>query len=257
MDHHHRHAGLGLPSSTLLAAQQPDLRNPKTSSADVEAGGRIYRSHCTECHGRTGTGGRGPDLTTGRFRHGGSDSDLLRTIMKGIPGTEMPGVYMEDQQVWQIVSFVRSLSAQSSVQPTAGNVGEGEKLARGKGSGLSCHMVQGRGGRGGPDLSDVGGRRSLHFLRDALLDPDNEVDPAWWSYAAIPRSGNRVSGFKLNEDTWSFQMLDESGNLRSFAKSELAKIDVSRKSTMPAAGRQFSPADIDNLVAWLSQLRRK
>ena len=46
-----------------ISAKQRIIQNTHTSPADVIAGGRIYRSHCDECHGRDGTGGRGPDLT--------------------------------------------------------------------------------------------------------------------------------------------------------------------------------------------------
>src|SRR4051812_48007534 len=90
-----------------LTAQHDDEKNPHQSPADIDAGGRIYRSHCAECHGLKGEGGRGPDLTRGDFRHGASDGALLRTISRGVPGTEMPSVYFSDDQIWQVVAFVR------------------------------------------------------------------------------------------------------------------------------------------------------
>ena len=238
------------------AAQNDELRNPRTTPADVEAGARIYRSHCSECHGRTGTGGRGPDLTAGNFRHAKSDSDLLILIMRGVPGTEMPGIYMEDQQVWQVVSFLRSLSSASAPRLPAGNAAEGEKIARGKGACLACHSLNGQGARAGPDLSDAGGRRSIDFLRDSLLQPDKTVSPQWWQHTVRLRSGERVLGLRLNEDTWSFQMLDDHGSLRSFARSEIESISVNRKSTMPAA-TNLTAAELDNVLAWLSQLRKR
>ena len=87
----------------LTAVLSAQVRNPYTSREDVAAGARSYRSHCAECHGLKGEGGRGPDLTRGEYRHGSSDAGLFKTIDDGIPGTQMPGIYYEDVQLWQLV----------------------------------------------------------------------------------------------------------------------------------------------------------
>ena len=50
-----------LAFASALAAQE-DLRNPATSPADIDAGTKTFRSHCAECHGFKGDGGRGPNL---------------------------------------------------------------------------------------------------------------------------------------------------------------------------------------------------
>ena len=95
----------------LLVAPLPaqhgveDLSNPHNTPEDAEAGGRIFRSHCAVCHGPEGSGGKATDLTRGRFRHGSSDTELYRTISDGIPGTEMPGIFFNGKQMWQIVAW--------------------------------------------------------------------------------------------------------------------------------------------------------
>ena len=94
---------------TVGSAQQRENTNPHTTPEDVAAGGRIYRSHCVECHGRDGTGGRGPDITRGDLRYGNSDAALADTISTGIPGTSMPLFFFNGKQLWQIVAFVQSL----------------------------------------------------------------------------------------------------------------------------------------------------
>src|SRR6266851_9061873 len=89
--------------------QEAEVRNPHTTSADMAAGARIFRSHCAECHGLKGEGGRGPNLQTGVFFHGNTDSDIFGNITDGIVGTAMPGVFFSPDQVWQVVAYVRSL----------------------------------------------------------------------------------------------------------------------------------------------------
>ncbi len=239
------------------AAQQLELRNPKTTPEDVAAGGRIFRSHCAQCHGLNGEGGRGPDLTTGRFRYGSSDGELLRTVMQGIAGTEMPGIYMEEHQVWQIVSYVRSLSQRGRTRTLPGDPARGERLFQGKGGCTACHMVNGAGGRRGPDLSDIGGLRSPEHLRTSLVEPGRQVPGRWWTVRVRTRNGGQVAGFRLNEDSYSIQLLDESGALRSFLKSEVSSVEVSKESIMPAYGAMLSAGELDDLVAYLYSLRRK
>ena len=40
---------------------------PKMTADDVTAGAKTFRSHCAECHGLNGEGGRGPNLSDGVF----------------------------------------------------------------------------------------------------------------------------------------------------------------------------------------------
>ena len=116
----------GRPGDTGHAGDA--LTNPFTGDSDVEAGGRLYRSHCAVCHGIEGEGGRGAALTTGMFRHGGTDRDLYTTISEGIPGTEMPGIFFNGKQLWQIVSYVRSLSEGRGADMTQGDPDKGQAV---------------------------------------------------------------------------------------------------------------------------------
>ncbi len=95
------------------------LTNPWTTPADVEAGAAMFRKDCARCHDATGTGGTGPELTRPAFRHGGSDWALYRTISRGVPGTGMTGIRLDDRGVWQLVAFVRSLSSGDSASRLA------------------------------------------------------------------------------------------------------------------------------------------
>ncbi|MGH8863693.1 MAG: c-type cytochrome, partial [Burkholderiales bacterium] len=86
------------------------IRNPSISVADIGNGRELFQSRCATCHGPDGVGDRGPNLTTGHFRHGGTDWALFRTISKGVPGTAMPAFALPDAEIWQLIAFVQSLS---------------------------------------------------------------------------------------------------------------------------------------------------
>ena len=239
----------------LGGAQGREDTNPHTTPEDVAAGGRIYRSHCIECHGRDGTGGRGPDITRGDLRYGNSDAALADTISTGIPGTSMPLFFFNGKQLWQIVAFVQSLQREEPRPP--GDPAAGAVLFRGKGGCITCHMVDGQGGRQGPDLTTVGARRSLHHLRTAILDPDQWVSPQDWKIEAKTKGGVKVEGIRLNEDTHSLQLLDSNDTLVSVVKSDLEDFRIIKVSSMPPYAGQLSQSEVDDLVAYLYTLRGK
>ena len=239
----------------LGGAQGQEDTNPHTTPEDVAAGGRIYRSHCIECHGRDGTGGRGPDITRGDLRYGNSDAALADTISTGIPGTSMPLFFFNGKQLWQIVAFVQSLQRDEPHPP--GDPAAGAVLFRGKGGCITCHMVDGQGGRQGPDLTTVGARRSLRHLRTAILEPDQWVSPQDWKIQAKTKGGVKVEGIRLNEDTHSLQLLDSNDTLVSVVKSDLEDFRIIKVSSMPPYAGQLSQSEVDDLVAYLYTLRGK
>ncbi len=232
------------------------LTNTFTSDSDVEAGGRLYRSHCAVCHGIEGEGGRGAVLTTGMFRHGGTDRDLYETISEGIPGTEMPGIFFNGRQLWQLVSYVRSLSAGRGAEHAPGDPEMGRAVYAANGCN-GCHRIRGEGGRMGPDLSDIGAMRSLGHLETAVLRPDESVFPQHWTVRARTSEGKAISGMRMNEDTFSVQVLDASGQLLSLQKSGLAEFEVDRSSAMPSFAASIQGDDLENLIAFLASQRRR
>ncbi len=232
------------------------LTNPYNTKEDVAAGGRIFHSHCAVCHGPDGAGGRGADLTQGRFRYATSDQDLFGVISEGIPGTEMPGVFFDGRQMWQLVAFVRSLSEGKAASQAKGDSAAGEKLFFGKGGCQSCHMVDGTGSRTGPDLSDIGAQRSLAHLESSILRPNEKVLPQHWFIEGKTKAGKKVFGRRLNEDTYSIQILDSDQRLVSYQKDDLAEYEVLRKSTMPSFEGRFTPKEFEDLVAFLANLRQ-
>jgi len=143
---------------------------------DPAAGARLYRLHCAECHGRDGSGGLGPDLTRGVYRRGSTDQALFQTIVNGIAGTPMAATALSDRQIRQIVSHLRLLAGAVRVT-VPGNAAAGQKLFQGKGGCVKCHLIQGAGGRLGPDLTHVGSLRSPAHLRASILRPNEESEP--------------------------------------------------------------------------------
>jgi cytochrome c oxidase cbb3-type subunit III len=220
-----------------------------------DSGERLFHLHCAECHGPDAQGGSGPDLTRGVFRHGSTDEALYRTISRGLAGTPMPATTLSDEQLWQIVRFVRRIAGGTRVK-VPGDPEAGVTLFFGKAGCTKCHMVRGKGGSFGPDLTFIGSLRSPSYLRSSILRPNEEINPAYWSVEAIDQNGTAYSGIRLNEDTYSIQMIDGKENLHSLAKKDLRILRVDKnKSRMPTY--VFIDSEIDDLVAYLYSLERK
>ena len=246
-----------LGSATWSLGQTVEIRNPFTSPSDVAAGSKIFRSHCAVCHGLEGTGGRGPNLARGEFRHGSGDEALRRTISEGIPGTQMEGIYFSDDQIWQIVAYVRSLKSNSDSLEVSGDVSRGEDLFRNKGGCLNCHIVNGKGGGLGPDLSDVGALRSPEFLKTAIVNPDEFIHSDYRLFRILDREGQRYPAIRLNEDTYSIQLMNMRGDLLSLSKNVLQQIERVDTSLMQSYESVFNSEELEDLTAYLHSLQRK
>jgi len=241
----------------LLLAFQAAAQNPFSSERDAEIGGRLFQTHCSYCHGARGEGGRGPDLTTGQFRRGGSDAEIYFSIRNGIKGTEMPAVQATDDDVWRMVAFVRILFSPAAVEKLPGDPAAGKSVFETKGRCLQCHSVDARGGNLGPELTSIGNRYSAGYLRNSLLKPEADVAIPFRGIRVVTNSGRQFKGVRLNEDDISIQLRDTSDNMRSFLKSGLREIHRDKPALMPAYGSLLTAKELDDVVAYLSTLRGK
>jgi cytochrome c oxidase cbb3-type subunit III len=246
-------------------------KNPYAGDAKIAKLGEYqFRLNCAFCHGLGARGGgRGPDLTRAQKRHGNSDEEIFHNIHEGIPGTAMPaatnggiGVGMSDEEIWQVVTYLRSAEVKVPAQP-AGNAAHGKELFNGAAGCSTCHMVEGKGGRLGPDLTSVGGSRSTEYLVESLRNPSRrlaqgifeamkEFPQEYVSVSVVTADGAKLSGVVLNEDQFTLQMLDTREQLHLFEKDKLRSLEKRRESAMPAYDQKvLSDKDAQDLIAYL------
>ena len=241
-----------LLTAAALTAQP---RNPHTTSADAAAGAKIFRSHCADCHGLNGEGGKGPNLSTGVYYHGSSDEALFRTVTDGIPGTAMPGAFYSADQIWQVVAHLRALARTGSHSVPKGDPQKGSALFRAKGC-AGCHMARGDGGVNGPDLSFIGSQRPIEFLRQSILEPNAYVAREFWQAEVILEDGASSKGFVMNEDTYYVQMLTPDKGLVTLPRKDFRKLEIRKDSTMPSYQGKLTEEDLTDLIAHLWTLQR-
>jgi putative heme-binding domain-containing protein len=247
-------------------AQATPAGNPLAGdSKAITQGAVLFRQECVFCHGVSARGGmRGPDLTSGTWSHGGSDAELVATITNGVPGTAMPPNKLTDEEIWQIIAYLRTL--QQPPAAATGDAGRGEALFFGATRCSSCHMVNGRGGRLGPELSSVGSSRPRAYLIESIREPGKRLtenhsfgDVATLRYdtvTVVTADGQTIVGVPLDEDTFTIQMIDSSERVHSFDKKSLRSLRHDDRSLMPAYdANRLSNTDLDDVVAFLLTLR--
>ena len=205
---------------------------------NVNEGARLFAQNCSACHGDTAKGGRGPDLTSGQWKHGGSDEDLIRNTIKGIPGTQMPAIPLSEADARKIVAFLRSLSGKAADPEIAGNVAAGRQLFFGAAKCSACHMFGGRGDILGADLTEVRARQRLPQIAKNMQAPIQFVQ-------ARNASGATVRGVQKGADTFTVRLMDEQRQWH-FLNKRAARLQTSEQPHPALTAQQR-----DDLLAFL------
>jgi cytochrome c oxidase cbb3-type subunit III len=268
-------AGLLVLAATAVCAA--DDHNPFAGdSKAAKAGEYEFRINCALCHGLGAHGGgRGPDLTRAQKKHVHSDAEMFQVISNGISGTVMPangtngqGVGMTDEEIWQIITYIRSVEVKAPARP-AGSAAHGKELFYGDANCSLCHMVEGKGGRVGPELTAVGGSRTREAIIDSVRNPSRrlawglteatkEFPQEYETITVVTADGRQVKGVALNEDTFSVQMMDTNERIYMLEKDKLRSFKKSRESLMPTYNPDvLSDKDLEDIVAYLISVGAK
>ena len=213
-----------LPLETAAQPRATATRPGAAISSDLAAGRRIFDAQCAWCHGAGGTGGMGPNLQ-GKLLHGTSTASIVDIVTSGIPGTDMPGFRspLTERSIRQTAAYVQSLS-RAAARPAAGNADRGATVYRSSGC-ASCHVVDGQGGTLGPELTAIGARRGVAYLRESIVTPAATHPPGYLVVRAVPTNGADVRGIRVTEDVFWIHIRDAGGTVHALQKSELKSVD--------------------------------
>jgi PQQ-dependent dehydrogenase (methanol/ethanol family) len=227
-----------------------------------ETGKAQYQARCVGCHGADGTGGgHGPAIVDVPRPRATTKAAVLELIRKGIPDRGMPAFQVSDEEASAIADYVLSLKTPAkapAIVAPPGDAAVGERFFSKNNCG-SCHMVRGRGGVLGPDLSNAGRERTLAQIEQALHDPGAGGQPSGRgrrrggpSYPAVTvhlRDGRIIQGIAKNESNFDLQLLGTDEKLYLLSKDQVSAI-VHNKSLMPKV--DATPDEIRDLIAYLN-----
>jgi cytochrome c oxidase cbb3-type subunit 3 len=234
-----RLAALGLLSSLSLHAQVP--------------GAPIFASNCSGCHGSDGRGGEhAPNIATAPEVSRLLDRELAGIIRNGIAGAGMPAfASFKQQEVADVVAYLRFLQGRGEAVKLPGNPHRGESLFFGHAGCSECHMINGKGGFIGSELSFYGANAKVDQLRAILLDPDKSLPVQKKAVTVVTRAEQKTTGMLKINDNFSITLQTLDGSFHSFPKAELAKVDLGSHSLMPAS--KLDSKEMDDLISYLLQ----
>jgi len=241
-----------------LATPPPHSPHPKTTPESIAAGKDIFAGTCAGCHGVDGSGSNGPNIRGVGAAMG--PEWVYARIRGGIIGTGMPAfTALDDATVWKIVDYVLTLGHEDAGVAT-GDAAKGKELYDANKC-AACHATG-----AGPDLSHIGVQRSILSLTKTLTDPganlpldmnlqERATYTAYVVYRVVMNDGKSFEGMRVNEDSFTLQLRDAAGNLHSVQKFDVKSVEPEPgKSFMPSYKDTLTPAQINDLVAYLSSL---
>ncbi|MFH1382900.1 MAG: c-type cytochrome [Chloroflexota bacterium] len=160
----------GLITLELAGALSAPSRPASQESPLVIKGQQIYNQiDCAYCHSINGVGGSiGPDLTS---VGGQLDKQQLETYLQNphamIPTSLHPKLQFTPEELQALSAYLATLGAQVSYTSEAPVLYDKYCSA--------CHMLNGKGGTLGPDLTNLGDRRPLTFIEAFTTDPRSVI----------------------------------------------------------------------------------
>jgi len=241
-------------ASTFVVMHAQARPNSKTA-ANTAQGQKLFASSCAGCHGLDGRGGeRAPNIAKRREVQRLTDTELIRTVQEGIPGTGMPAFRsLGKPGIAAVVGYLRTLQGGGATAALPGDPQQGKLIFFGKGRCSDCHMAAGQGGFIATDLSSYAHDLGAFEIRSAILEPNRQDR----SVVAITHSGDKYAGIARNEDNFSLQVQTLDGAFHFLMKSELHSLESQPEPLMPSDyGSTLTRHELNDLISFLMQSAR-
>jgi alcohol dehydrogenase (cytochrome c) len=159
--------------------------------------------------------------------------------------------------------FTTVAGVRAAQQPAAGSAANqaGETLFFGKAGCGACHEINGRGGVTGPDLSTAG-MQTPDALRAKIVNPNvpGSSVPGRGPLMIVAKlkNGSEIQGVRRNEDTFTLQIVDSSGQIHLLDKANLSEVRYENRSLMPADyASRLNAQELQTLVTYLGSLKER
>ena len=235
----------------LLGATATTLWAQVHSGAEIQAGSRLYVAQCTLCHGQNGDGVAGVNLPRQQFRRPLSDEELRQDGLDGCPGEPgMPPFTFQQAELDGLVALIRAGFDWPGMAVKVGEAGRGQALSKEKALHDLPSRAAGARVRARSERDRRGAGRPSSAARCASPPPD---DAHQRSVRIVTRDGRTIRGRRLNEDTYTVQLIDEEEHLVSLDKADIREL----RSAEPPRCRagKLSGDDLSDVIAYLLSLR--
>jgi cytochrome c oxidase cbb3-type subunit III len=241
----------GPPPPTPAAGAAQESPVSKLTPDDIANGKQIFAAQCAGCHGFDGSGQLGPNLHGVLARRG--DAGIFSAVRNGT-GAMPPVMSLNDQRVWQVVGFVRTLGDIGPVEAAKGDATKGKTVYDANGCAV-CHAIGMTGGGIGPQLTAIGRSRPPKYFYEFLRDPGKNPPAGYDLVRVVTNDGHEKTGIRVAEDTFTIVLRDVGGHFYSFDKPKLKTIEPQPGKTVMPSYDKLTATDMDDLIAYLSSLK--
>jgi cytochrome c oxidase cbb3-type subunit III len=242
-------------STAAASPQGAQLHDSQYPDVDIAHGASLYTARCAPCHGAQGDAIGGVNLRSGRFRNAITDRDLAGFIRAGSPAAGMPPFALDDTDMAGITAYLRNMNSFDAATVKTGDILRGRAVFEGKGACTKCHRVGRVGSHVGPNLTDIGSVRSAGSLQRSLIEPTSQMMPVNRPVRLVTKDGTVINGRRLNEDTYSIQVMDDREQLHSVIKTDLRDYTIVKTSPMPSYKDTLSSEELADLLGFLLSLK--
>lgn len=121
---------------------------------------------------------------------------------------------------------------------------------------VKCHVVDGRGGAVGPNLSRIGGAMTREKLIESILDPSREVSPQFTSWTLVSTDGQVLTGMIVHENEGTTVLGDSTGKTTTVKTADVEERVPQKTSVMPEKlAERMTRREFLDLIAFLESLR--
>jgi hypothetical protein len=118
-----------------------------------------------------------------------------------------------------------------------------------------CHVIDGQGGKVGPELTGFGAKPKPDNLID-ILDPNRAVEGTYRQWTA--RTADEIIDGRLSaESRTSVEITDATGQVHVLQRDKLKSLTVIDRSVMPEGFEQLSAQELADLLEYLASSKVK
>ena len=115
-----------------------------------------------------------------------------------------------------------------------------------------CHIFDGQGGKVGPELTGIASRDRSDILLE-ILDPNRSVEANYRLWTVTTKDGQTYSGRLEAETQTTVEVLDTTAQKHIVQRKDIASLEASLLSIMPAGFESLPTDDLKALVEYLAQ----
>ena len=121
----------------------------------------------------------------------------------------------------------------------------------------ACHLVNNRGRRVGPELSNIAQSLSREQIIHSILKPSDQFAPQYQAWFVELKSDEYYQGFQLDHKSGgAIELYTTEAKTRHFKGSEIARYGIQPNSLMPDGLEQtMTVSELRDLVAFLASLK--